>query len=54
LLLHCSDEMRFAKALHEMHANIFLPYEEQWTKLVDLSWRPQDRNDVSVKLHIEN
>uniref|UniRef100_A0A6S8NKA7 1,3-beta-glucan synthase n=1 Tax=Dunaliella tertiolecta TaxID=3047 RepID=A0A6S8NKA7_DUNTE len=41
-----SDEMRFAKALHELHANIFQPYEEQWTKLVDLSWRPQEQNNV--------
>ncbi|KAF5834980.1 hypothetical protein DUNSADRAFT_8080 [Dunaliella salina] len=41
-----SDEMRFAKALHELHADIFQPYEEQWTKLVDLSWRPQEQNNV--------
>jgi hypothetical protein len=45
-----SDEMRFAKALHELHGNIFQPYEQQWTSLVDLSWRTQERNDVSALL----
>ncbi|KAL6746906.1 hypothetical protein V8C86DRAFT_1430973 [Haematococcus lacustris] len=34
-----TDDERFAKALFELHTNIFYSYEQQWTKLVNLSWR---------------
>lgn len=44
---HSDDTERFAKALMELHATIFQSYEEGWTKLVELSWRPKHASDVS-------
>ena len=37
---------RFAKAVAELHSTIFKAYEEQWTKLVGLSWRTTNANFV--------
>ena len=34
------NEERFAKAVYELHCTIFESYEESWTKMTGLSWRP--------------
>lgn len=39
-------QIRFAKAVIELHSTVFYSYEHHWTKLVNLSWRTCTAQEV--------